>query len=60
MTVRPGFSSLGRIHYVSTRKGADMANAGHRVLVRMTATLDDGTQLDLGLENQGEAEYTLG
>ena len=37
-----------------------MVNAGHKVRVRMTATLDDGTDLDLGFGDRGEAEVTLG
>ena len=37
-----------------------MVNAGHRVLVRMTATLDDGTNLDIGFGDGGEAEVPLG
>ena len=37
-----------------------MANAGHKVRVRMVATLDDGTKIDLGLDGCDEAEFTLG
>ena len=37
-----------------------MVNTGHRVRVRMTATLDDGTPIELDLSNGGEIEFTLG
>ncbi len=37
-----------------------MVNAGHKVRVRMTATMDDGTNLDIGFGDGGEAEVTLG
>lgn len=37
-----------------------MVNAGHKVRVRMTATLDDGTDLDIGFGDGGETEITLG
>ena len=37
-----------------------MVNAGHKVRVRMTATLDDGTKVDLGLDDCDEAVFTMG
>ncbi|MBQ9043105.1 MAG: FKBP-type peptidyl-prolyl cis-trans isomerase [Eggerthellaceae bacterium] len=37
-----------------------MVNSGHRVRVRMTAKIDDGTELDLGLGEGGEAVFTMG
>ena len=37
-----------------------MVNVGHTVRVRMIATLDDGTNLEIGFGEQGEAEVTLG
>lgn len=37
-----------------------MAGSGHKVRVRMTAALDDGAKVDLGLGVQDEVEFTMG
>ena len=37
-----------------------MVNAGHKVRVRMTAELDDGEKINLGLDDNDEAEFTMG
>ena len=37
-----------------------MVNAGHKVRVRMTAMLDDGTAIDIGMGDEDEVETVLG
>ena len=37
-----------------------MVNSGHLVRVRMVATLDNGSKLNLGLDERDEAVFTMG